>query len=89
MSFDGAYHLLTKPVVGPFAVQMEIYSVPEGDLLPSTAYPTKGKPYIFYRYSGSRTVIPDRYSGSRCHDDTSRKSEKGFRSTGRLLPYVS
>ena len=54
MSFGEASHLQTKPIVGPFAVQMEIYFVPESYLMPTTAHPTKVEPYMFYRYSGSR-----------------------------------
>ena len=54
MSFGDASHLQTKPVVGPFAVQMEIYSASESDLMPSTAHPSKGDPYVCYRYSGSK-----------------------------------
>ena len=54
MSFDEASHLQAKPLVGPFAVQMEVYSAPEDSLLPTTAHPAKVKPYSCYRYSGSR-----------------------------------
>ena len=43
MSFGEASHLQDKPLVGPFAVQMEIYSVPEYDLMPGTIHPAKGE----------------------------------------------
>ena len=43
MSFGDASHLQDKLIVGPFAVQMEIYSAPEGDLIPTTAHHSKGE----------------------------------------------
>ena len=65
MAFGEASHLAEKPLVGPFAVQMEIYMAPEDSLISATAHPTKGESYQCYRYSGSKkkgyvTIHPDR-----------------------------
>lgn len=39
-----AYQLHIKPVIGPFAVQMEIYSAPIDFMIPTTTHPLKGEP---------------------------------------------
>ena len=54
MTYDEVSSLQNIPIVGPYAVHMEIYSEPEDSMKPATADPTNGDPYVCYRYSGSR-----------------------------------